>query len=836
MKFLVNEQLGKHRYKTKEGYLVCVDAIIARTGKQDYKKNELFTDAEDDETEISVDRPYKEVFDEKTIASFENKPFVDEHPEGDVNVDNYRELSIGYIRDVHEGTDDGKPVLLANIIVTDPDAINEIENNEKNQLSCGYDCDIKQDEKGNYYQSNIRGNHLALCETGRAGNARIQDSINDYKRQIVDRNKIVDTSMTVTTQVYIFDGHNILIQNRKGHTWTGLAVPGGHVKHNEPTIQSAIREVKEETGLDVKDLVLFGTHQYTCPEDGESIAMLYYTTKFSGELKSSEEGEVSWMNIENVLENPDAAEGFTKLVHNAWTKVKNLVKDSNNYNVYGEYVDKNGNYEQFDKYFSTYQKALDYYTNIMNGDYKYYSIDMEKDGKNLANDRFGKPNDSIVKDSYKDELLLLMKKNHDYNKLEKEEYIEKLSENECKNALEKYKIKMEAEKREKRTRSSENRRKRIDALNEFRKAIGNPMRGSYDSIVKDGHGILSSGQWETVRKYAFRYGISPEKLYNKIEKVFNQNRDNWNTDQAMEVVLEELVINGDVKDSIKDDMNSIDKLISDEEEAIKAYEESMKNASVQEKKLYAHIMQEEIEHLEELRRIKEEVSNTEIHDVNPKEGETKEDFLQRFMRETESEYPDRKQRFAVANSYWERKDSIQDAPYFNKGRRIPAHNTYGNRISQDELLDTFKTVMKTGSDEDVDILVGQLIELKKDYLADINDKDLDLTETKKYYSKYKQIAKSYLNSKINQKFTKAVNEFVNSIKDSVFDENKAIRLVKNIKKIKDWSMKYRGHTIEEVFFSYYDDGHYSVDGNNDKRYCFDTLEEAKAYIRQLNKK
>ena len=115
------------------------------------------------------------------------------------------------------------------------------------------------------------------------------------------------------------------------------------------------------------------------------------------------------------------------------------------------------------------------------------------------------------------------------------------------------------------------------------------------------------------------------------------------------------------------------------------------------------------------------------------------------------------------------KDSVEDAPYFNKGRRIPAHNTYGNRISQDDLLDTFKTVMKTGSDEDVDILVGQLIELKKDYLADINDKDLDLTETKKYYSKYKQIAKSYLNSKINQKFTKAVNEFVNSIKDSVED-------------------------------------------------------------------
>ncbi len=44
-----------------------------------------------------------------------------------------------------------------------------------------------------------------------------------------------------------------------------------------------------------------------------------------------------------------------------------------------------------------------------------------------------------------------------------------------------------------------------------------------------------------------------------------------------------------------------------------------------------------------------------IEDVNPKKGESKEDFLNRFMKETAKEYPNEKQRYAIANSYWEKR-------------------------------------------------------------------------------------------------------------------------------------------------------------------------------------
>lgn len=176
MKILINERLSEHRCKTPEGYLICTDAILARTGKQTYRKNEIFKDSDDD-TEIEVDRTEDEVFSPQTLASFENKPVTVEHPDEDVNVHNYKEYAVGFVRDVHRGEVDGQPVILGNLVITDEQTIQEIENGEHTDLSCGYDCDIA--DEANPCQRNIRGNHVALCEQGRAGIARIVDSTHD---------------------------------------------------------------------------------------------------------------------------------------------------------------------------------------------------------------------------------------------------------------------------------------------------------------------------------------------------------------------------------------------------------------------------------------------------------------------------------------------------------------------------------------------------------------------------------------------------------------------------------------------------------------------------------
>lgn len=174
MKMLCNVKLSPHRYKTPEGYLYCQDAILARTGKQTYLKSEIYGISDDEDVYIDVDRNEKEVFNEKTLASFEGKPLTIEHPDVNVSPENYKELSVGHIQNVRKGTYEGQPVMLADIIVNDAEAISLIESGEMVQLSCGYDCDIT--DGPNPEQINIRGNHVALCEQGRAGIARIQDS------------------------------------------------------------------------------------------------------------------------------------------------------------------------------------------------------------------------------------------------------------------------------------------------------------------------------------------------------------------------------------------------------------------------------------------------------------------------------------------------------------------------------------------------------------------------------------------------------------------------------------------------------------------------------------
>lgn len=178
MLFLASEKLSPHKFKTPEGYLICTDVILSRTGKQDYRRCELFGDACENPDEIvQVDRTANEVFSDKTMASFENKAVCIEHPDEDVSVENHNDLSVGFVRDIHKGEYEGEPVMMGTLVITDKDAVEAIESGEYKELSCGYLCDVEDDKHPQ--QKNIRGNHVALCKQGRAGIARIIDSVDD---------------------------------------------------------------------------------------------------------------------------------------------------------------------------------------------------------------------------------------------------------------------------------------------------------------------------------------------------------------------------------------------------------------------------------------------------------------------------------------------------------------------------------------------------------------------------------------------------------------------------------------------------------------------------------
>lgn len=91
------------------------------------------------------------------------------------------------------------------------------------------------------------------------------------------------------------DTGNILVQDRKKQDWPGLCFPGGHVEPGESFVESVIREVFEETGLTVENPVLCGIKQFQTEENERYVVLFYKASRFHGELKSSEEGDVFWI-------------------------------------------------------------------------------------------------------------------------------------------------------------------------------------------------------------------------------------------------------------------------------------------------------------------------------------------------------------------------------------------------------------------------------------------------------------------------------------------------------------------------------------------------------------
>ncbi len=104
----------------------------------------------------------------------------------------------------------------------------------------------------------------------------------------------------------------ILLQERVKY-WKGVTFPGGHVEACESFVDSAIREVKEETGLDIRNLKSCGTiHWCNKDTDDRYIVFLYKTSDYSGELiTETEEGRVFWAYPDEVASMPQA-ENFDK--------------------------------------------------------------------------------------------------------------------------------------------------------------------------------------------------------------------------------------------------------------------------------------------------------------------------------------------------------------------------------------------------------------------------------------------------------------------------------------------------------------------------------------------
>ena len=121
----------------------------------------------------------------------------------------------------------------------------------------------------------------------------------------------------LTNMCMICDGKgNVLVQDKKNHpTWHGWNFPGGHVEKGEYVTPSVIREMQEETGLLIENPRLCGIKEFHKLTDGKRyIVFLYAANQFSGELKSSDEGEIFWYPLAELYSSDKLINGFREML------------------------------------------------------------------------------------------------------------------------------------------------------------------------------------------------------------------------------------------------------------------------------------------------------------------------------------------------------------------------------------------------------------------------------------------------------------------------------------------------------------------------------------------
>jgi len=100
----------------------------------------------------------------------------------------------------------------------------------------------------------------------------------------------------------IFNEDKILIiQQLEGH-W---GFPKGHVEEGETEVETAIREIKEETNIDVEIEEKFRyVERYSPKEDVEKDVVFFVARKIGGEISAQEEEvqNIKWVSCSEAME------------------------------------------------------------------------------------------------------------------------------------------------------------------------------------------------------------------------------------------------------------------------------------------------------------------------------------------------------------------------------------------------------------------------------------------------------------------------------------------------------------------------------------------------------
>jgi hypothetical protein len=178
-KYFTVASISENIEKTPEGFLICKDVPIMRSGELEYKESETPNVTPDGSGVTVVNRSRSVLTNGMTLRSFEGKPVTLGHPEQDdfVTPENYKSLVVGTLQNVRTGQGDMTDYIISDMLINDSAAINKVLSGEIREVSVGGVGNFKEVSPGVGEQDSLLGNHVALVKEGRAGSAcAIRDS------------------------------------------------------------------------------------------------------------------------------------------------------------------------------------------------------------------------------------------------------------------------------------------------------------------------------------------------------------------------------------------------------------------------------------------------------------------------------------------------------------------------------------------------------------------------------------------------------------------------------------------------------------------------------------
>ena len=103
------------------------------------------------------------------------------------------------------------------------------------------------------------------------------------------------TKATSCGGVVIFRGKILLLYKSYKNRYDGWVLPKGTVEQGETHEQTALREVKEETGLTLTSYRARGVITFISNEWGTEYMHLFTSDQFTGEMADCDEGELVWV-------------------------------------------------------------------------------------------------------------------------------------------------------------------------------------------------------------------------------------------------------------------------------------------------------------------------------------------------------------------------------------------------------------------------------------------------------------------------------------------------------------------------------------------------------------